>query len=365
MTKLHDLSQLGQAVWFDYIRRSFTRSGELQKLVDQGVRGVTSNPSIFEKAIAGSDDYDETMQALIVAGKSVDEIYEALVVADIQEAADVLRPVYDATGGVDGYVSLEVSPTLAHDTEGTIADARKLFQSVNRPNLMIKVPATTEGLPAITTLIGEGINVNVTLIFSIAHYEAVVEAYLQGLEKRAAADGDLRRVASVASIFVSRVDTAVDKQLDAAGNTDLQGTIAVAHSKLAHQSFKKLFSGTRWAKLAAAGARVQRLLWASTGTKNPAYSDVLYIEELIGPDTVNTAPPHTLENFFDHGTVALTVETGLDEAQAALDQLTGLGIDLDQIMQDLQDAGVDSFAKAFASLMNTIESKKKALLTNV
>lgn len=364
MTKLHDLSQLGQAIWFDYIRRSFTRTGELQKLVEQGVRGVTSNPSIFEKAIAGSDDYDAEMQTLIKAGKSVTDIYETLAVADIQEATEVLRSVYDATNGVDGYVSLEVSPTLAHDTAGTITDARKLWRAVDRPNLMIKVPATQEGLPAITTLIGEGINVNVTLIFSLAHYEAVAEAYLQGLEKLAAAGGDLSKVASVASIFISRVDTAVDKQLEAKGNTALLGKIAVAHSKLAYQAFKKLFSGARWEKLAATGARVQRPLWASTGTKNPNYSDVLYIDELIGPDTVNTAPPHTLDHFLDHGAVAETVEVGLGEAQAALAQLAELGIDLNQVMQDLQDAGVAAFAKSFESLMNTIESKKEALLTN-
>jgi transaldolase len=363
MTKLHELAQLGQAIWFDYIRRSFTRSGKLQKLVDQGLRGVTSNPTIFQKAIAGSDDYDHEMQALIRAGKSVDEIYETLAIRDIQEATEVLRPVYNTTNGADGYVSLEVSPRLAHDTDRTIVEARRLFAAVDRPNVMIKVPATPEGLPAITTLIGEGININVTLIFSIPHYEAVVEAYLKGLEKRAQSGGDLSTVASVASIFVSRVDTAVDKKLAELGSTDLQGKIAVAHSKLAYARFRELHRSARWERLATAGANIQRPLWGSTGTKNPAYSDVLYVESLIGPHTVNTAPPHTLDAFLDHGMVAETIETGLDDAKAALDQLAGLGIDLNQIMQDLQDAGVKSFADSFESLMKTIKEKREALLS--
>ncbi len=364
MTKLHKLTQLGQAVWLDYIRRSFTRSNQLQKLVEQGVRGVTSNPTIFEKAIGGSDDYDQEMQTLIKAGKSVNEIYETLAVRDIQEATEVLRPVYDATNGADGYVSLEVSPTLAYDTTGTIADAQRLFAMVNRPNLMIKVPGTREGLPAITALIGDGININVTLIFSLAQYEAVVEAYLKGLEKLAASGGDLSKVASVASVFISRVDTAVDKKLDALGKPELKGQIAVAHSKLLYARFKELYRGARWEKLAAAGAKVQRPLWASTGTKNPAYSDVLYVDTLIGPHTVNTVPPDTLDAFLDHGIVTETVETNLDSAQAALNELARLDIDLNQIMQDLQDAGVKSFADSFESLMNTIEGKREVLLTN-
>jgi len=277
MTKMHKLAEMGQAVWFDYIRRSFITSGELQTLIDDGLRGVTSNPSIFEKAIAGSTDYDEDLHRLVDEGQSVDEIYEALALDDIRRAADLLRPVYDRTGGADGYVSLEVSPTLAHDTEGTIAEARRLFTALGRPNVMIKVPATPAGIPAIETLIGEGININVTLMFSLAHYDAVAEAYISGLEKLDASGGDVSRVASVASFFVSRVDTAVDRALEAIGGTGqrqglpLRGKIAVANAKVAYARFRETFSGPRWEKLAAQGAQVQRPLWASTSTKNSLY----------------------------------------------------------------------------------------------
>lgn len=361
MTKLHDLANLGQAVWLDFIRRSFLTSGDFQKLVDQGVRGVTSNPTIFEKAIAGSDDYDAAMQPMIAAGNSIDEIYEALAFEDIRGAADALRPLYEKTNGADGYVSLEVSPTLAHDAEGTIADARRLFAALDRPNVMIKVPATAAGLPAVETLISEGINVNVTLIFSLAHYQAVADAYLKGLEKRAASGADVGQVASVASIFISRVDTAVDRALEAAGHADLLGKIAVAHSKLIYAYFRELYASERWQKLAAAGARMQRPLWASTGTKNANYSDVLYVDDLIGPDTVNTLPPATLDAFLDHGQVAETIETSLDEARALLAQLADLGIDLNAIMQKLQDDGVASFAKSFESMMDSIRSKRERL----
>jgi transaldolase len=361
MTKMHDLAELGQAVWLDYIRRSFTVSGELGKLVEQGLRGVTSNPSIFDKAIAGSDDYDEAFKKLVAAGCTVDEIYEALVVEDIQQAADVLRPVYDKTGGADGFVSLEVSPTLAYDTQGTIDDARRLFGLVSRPNVMIKVPATQEGLPAIETLIGEGININITLMFSLAHYDAVVEAYFKGLEKLAASGGDLSKVASVASFFVSRVDTAVDKALEEKGNHALLGKIAVDNTKMTYARFEETFSGPRWQALADKGARVQRPLWASTSTKNPAYSDTLYVDNLIGPHTVNTMPPATLDAFLDHSVVAVTISEGLDEARDQLAALADLGIDLDAVTEKLQVDGVAAFAKSFDSLMASITEKQEKM----
>ncbi len=357
MTKMHELADLGQAVWLDFIRRSLITSGDLQSLVDEGLRGMTSNPSIFEKAIAGSDDYDQALEALVRQGRTVDEIYEALAVEDIQRAADVLRPVYDETEGADGYVSLEVNPKLARDTEGTIAEAERLFAAVDRPNVLIKVPATPEGVPAIETLIGGGVNVNVTLMFSLDHYEAVSEAYLRGLERRAATGGDLSQVASVASFFVSRVDTAVDEALAEAGHEELQGKIAIANSKVTYARFKEVFSGPRWQKLVAQGARVQRPLWASTSTKNPAYPDTLYVDSLIGPNTVNTLPPATLEVFRDHGTVALTLEAGLDEARADLARLAEVGVDLGAITDKLQDRGVAAFAESFDSLLAGIEKK--------
>ncbi|KPL23644.1 MAG: hypothetical protein AMJ93_04210 [Anaerolineae bacterium SM23_84] len=362
MTKLHELAELGQAVWLDYIRRSFIVSGDLQALVDDGLRGVTSNPSIFEKAIAGSIDYDQHLHRLVDDGRSVQEIYEALTLDDIRRAADGLRPVYDTTDRVDGYVSLEVSPTLAQDTGGTVAEADRLFKALDRPNIMIKVPATPEGIPAIERLIGEGINVNVTLMFSLAHYDAVAKAYLAGLEKFMMAGGDLSRVASVASFFISRVDGVVDPQLEAAGNAELQGKIAVANAKLAYARFRETFSGKRWERLAAEGARVQRPLWASTSTKNPLYSDVLYVDSLIGPLTVNTMPPQTLNAFRDHGTVAVTVDKELDEARAQIDQLAELGIDLDAITEKLQDDGVAAFVKSFEGLMASIAEKRERLL---
>ncbi|NDJ62155.1 MAG: transaldolase, partial [Chloroflexi bacterium] len=295
MTKLHELTALGQSIWIDYIRRAFITSGEMKTLVEQGVRGVTSNPTIFEKAIAGSSDYDSELKSLVDAGKSAGEIYEALATEDIKLAADIFRPVYDESNGDDGYISLEVSPTLAHDTDGTIAEARRLFDLLARPNIMIKVPATSAGIPAIETLIGDGINVNVTLMFSLKHYEDVANAYINGLEKLAASGGDVSKVASVASFFVSRVDSAVDRALAEVGNTDLQGKIAIANCKATYARFQELFSGERWEKLAAQGARVQRPLWASTSTKNPEYPDTLYVDNLIGPHTVNTTPPATLQ----------------------------------------------------------------------
>jgi transaldolase len=361
LTKLHDLNALGQSVWIDYIRRSFIEDGGLQAMIDQGARGVTSNPTIFDKAIAGSDDYDSQMAELVAAGKSVNEIYDALAIEDIQNAADVLRPVFDDSDGGDGFVSLEVSPTLAHDTAGTVADARRYFAALNRPNIMIKVPATPAGVPAIETLIGEGININVTLIFSLSQYEAVVNAYIAGLEKLAAAGGDLSKVNSVASFFVSRVDGVVDKKLIEMGNKDLEGKIAIANAKVAYACFSEWFSGERWDKLAAQGARAQRPLWASTSTKNPEFPDTLYVDTLIGPHTVNTMPTGTIDATLDHGTIEVTIDKNVDEARAQLEQLAALGIDLGEVTQALQDAGVKSFAASFESLMNSISEKRTQL----
>jgi transaldolase/glucose-6-phosphate isomerase len=363
MGKLRELAEQGQSIWLDYIRRFFITSGQLQALIDEGLRGITSNPTILEKAIAGSADYDQDLQALVADGKSEEEIYEALTLDDIARAADLLRPVYNATGGTDGYVSLEVSPALAHDTEGTVAEAKRLFATLGRPNVMIKVPATPAGIPAIETLIGEGVNINVTLMFSLAHYEAVAAAYIAGLEKLVAAGGDVSRIASVASFFISRVDTAVDQALaEVEGGQPLQGKIAIANAKAAYARFREVFSGERWQRLVEQGARVQRPLWASTSTKNPLYPDTLYVDRLIGPDTVNTLPPATLQAFRDHGTVAPTLEAALDEARAQLDQLANLGIDLAALTQKLQNDGVAAFAKSFDSLMTSIGQKRDQLL---
>ena len=362
MTKLHELAHLGQAVWFDYIRRSLITSGQLQGWIDQGVRGVTSNPTIFEQAIAGSSDYDEDLRSLVAQGKSVEEIYEALTLKDIALAADLLRPVYDQTDGTDGYVSLEVSPNLAYDTEGTIAEARRLFAALGRPNVLIKVPATSAGIPAVEALIAEGVHVNVTLIFSLAQYEAVAGAYIAGLEKRATAGGAVSRIASVASFFVSRVDTAVDRALEEIGAAELQGKIAVANAKVAYAHFRELFSGSRWENVTDRGARVQRPLWASTGTKNPLYPDTLYVDHLIGPNTVNTLPPATLQAFLDHGQVACTLEADLEEARVHLTRLSKRGVDLDAITQQLQDDGVAAFAQSFEDLMASIAEKREQLL---
>jgi transaldolase len=367
MPALSELHQFGQSVWFDYIRRSLIASGELQKLVDQGVQGVTSNPAIFEKAIAGSEDYDEDIQALIAAGRSVAEIYEALAIRDIQLAADVLGPVYRATDGRDGYVSLEVSPFLARDAGRTAAEARRLFEAVGRPNLMIKIPATPEGLPAVTTAIAAGVNVNVTLIFGLENYKAVAEAFLAGLERLAAGAPSVKgghavgRVASVASFFVSRVDTAVDRELSEKGGRDLLGKIAIANCKLAYAEYRRIFSSPRWRGLAAAGARPQRVLWASTSTKNPAYPATLYVDELIGPDTVNTLPPETLKAFVEGGRAAETLTQGLSQAQSHLGRLAGLGIDLAAVTERLQEEGVAAFAKPFQALLDSIEAKRRRL----
>jgi len=364
MTKLHELTGLGQSIWYDNIRRALIDSGELQELLDRGVMGVTSNPSIFEKAIAGSADYDAAIQRLAAEGKSADGIYEALALEDIQRTADLLRPIYDRTHGRDGYVSLEVSPTLAHDSGGTVAEARRLYGALDRPNVMIKVPATPAGIPAVRKLISEGININVTLIFGLSAYEAVAEAYIGGLETLSNNGGDPGRVSSVASFFVSRIDAAIDAALENTGNSLLRGKIAIANAKVAYRRFREILARERWQALARKGARVQRLLWASTGTKNPAYSDTLYIDSLIGADTVNTVPPSTLNAFLDHGTVSATLEKGLDEARQQLMQLKELGINLETVLQKLQDEGVAAFAKSFESLMTGVHEKLDKLRSN-
>ncbi len=367
MSKLIELEKMGQSIWLDYIQRAMLTSGELKRLVDTGLRGVTSNPAIFEKAIAGSNDYDDDLKQLIQTDGSIEQIYEALAIKDITLATDTLRGVYDSSNGKDGYVSLEVNPELAYETDKTVAEAKRLYETVNRPNVMIKVPATNEGLPAITELIGCGVNVNVTLIFSLQNYKAVAEAYQAGLEHLASAGPSVKgghaidRVASVASFFVSRVDTAVDKELEKINHPELLGKIAVANSKIAYAEYKNIIQQSRWQQLSAQGAQVQRVLWASTSTKNPDYPDNLYVDELIGPDTVNTLPPATLESFMDHGQVAETLTQGLDQAKDQVARLADLGIDLDAVTQKLQDDGVVAFAKPFAKLLESIAEKCKQL----
>ncbi len=362
MTKLHELQQLGQSIWYDNIERDLINSGDLRTLIDDGIVGVTSNPSIFQKAITGSVAYADALKALVTDGKDALQIYESLAIEDIKQAADLLYPVYEETDGKDGYISLEVNPTLAHDTEGTIAEARRLFAELGRPNIMIKVPATQAGIPAIATLIGDGININVTLLFANDNYEQVAQAYIDGLEAYARNEGDLSRVASVASFFVSRVDTIVDKALEAIGDEELQGKIAIANAKVAYTIYEELFSDVRWQALARRGARTQRLLWASTSTKNPAYPDVMYIDGLIGPDTVNTAPPGTIDAFHDHGTVAITLTVDVDQAREQLAQLETLGINLDDLTEQLQTDGVAAFASAFESLLESIDQQRRSYL---
>ncbi len=363
----------GQSAWLDDISRRLLDSGMLRTLVENGeVYGLTSNPTIFDKAIGESGDYDAPLRALVKAGQQGSAVYESLVTRDIQDAADVLRPVYDATKGVDGRVSLEVSPELAYDTAGTCAEARRLHREVGRENLFIKVPATRAGLPAITTLIGEGISVNVTLIFGLQRYGEVMDAYLSGLEALDRAGRPLASVASVASFFVSRVDTLVDKLLeqriaaakDASEQASLRallGKAAVANARLAYQQFHKTFAGPRWEALRAKGARLQRPLWASTSTKNPAYSDVKYVEELIGPDTVNTMPLPTLEAFRDHGRVRDTIAEDLDGQREVFARLAAVGIDMEKVAEQLEDEGVKSFAKSFEELAATIEQRAAAI----
>src|SRR5579872_6828014 len=375
MNPVKALERHGQAVWLDFLARGFIAKGELKKLIDtDGVKGVTSNPSIFEKAIGSSDEYDGAIgRALQKGDRPIADLFEHVAVEDIQSAADVLRPVYDDLKGNDGFVSLEVSPYLAMDTKATIAEAMRLWKDVHRKNLMVKVPATPEGLPAIEQLTGKGLNINITLLFSQKVYIEVAKAYIAGLEKLIADGGDPSDIASVASFFVSRIDTAVDKQLDekiARANDPqekerlaaLKGKVAIANAKLAYQEYKELFSGARWEKLAARGARPQRLLWASTGTKNKEYSDVLYVEELIGANTINTMPPATLEAFRDHGRLRDSLEENIDEARHILTELEKSGISLDAITADLVKDGVKLFADAADKLYGAVANKRAAVL---
>lgn len=357
--------QLGQSTWYDNIRRGLITSGDLQRMIDTGVTGLTSNPSIFEKAISGSTDYDDDLIELAKQDRSAKQIFEALAIKDIRDTADLLRPVYDRTDRVDGYVSLEVSPALAHDTERTIVEARRLFHTLDQPNVLIKVPATTEGIPAIRTLIGEGVNINVTLIFSLDLYCKVREAYISGLEDRLNNGNDISGVASVASFFVSRVDTAVDALLKERGGEDIHdlfGKAAVANSKLAFKDFQETFSSARFRRLKEQGAMVQRLLWGSTSTKNTDYSDLLYVEDLIGPDTVNTMPQTTLDAYLDHGTASSTLSQGLDEAGQTIQALESAGISMEQVTDVLLAEGVKAFADSFDNLLGNIEEKKASLI---
>ncbi|HEX7393731.1 MAG TPA: bifunctional transaldolase/phosoglucose isomerase [Anaerolineaceae bacterium] len=364
------LEAFGQSIWLDYLRRNALDNGEFKQWIDQdGASGLTSNPSIFEKAIAGSHDYDNAIRSLVLEEKTIEEIYEGLTIGDIQNAADLFRPIYDRLEGADGFVSLEVSPKLAHDTSGTMTEARKLWEAVNRPNLFIKVPATKEGLPAIQQLIGEGINVNITLLFGLPRYQEVAQAYLTGLETLAARGKPLSRVASVASFFLSRIDVLVDPILEklrleagSAAETvaGLHGQVAIASAKVAYQIYQEIFGGERYRKLAQKGAHTQRLLWASTGTKNPEYSDVKYIETLIGRETINTVPIETLNAFRDHGQPALRLEEGVQEAYHVLEGLRQAGINLDALTQQLEDEGVTKFIKAFDQLTSALQEKRAA-----
>lgn len=366
---LKELTALGQSVWLDYIRRGILDSGELEQMIrERSLRGVTSNPAIFEQAIARSDDYDDELELLAAEGAEALEVYETLAVADIQRAADLFRPIYDEAKGHDGFVSLEVSPELAHDTEGTLDEARRLWKMTDRPNVMIKVPGTDEGLPVVEQLISEGVNVNITLLFSIEGYEKVMEAYLRGLERRAEAGEPLAHVASVASFFVSRVDTAVDALLDkrAAEATDkqerdrildLRGRAAIANAKLAYARFQEVFGSDRFARLREKGAQLQRPLWASTSTKNPEYRDVIYVEELIGPETVNTMPLATVEAFADHGVARRTVDEDVDGARQVIADLEALGIDFAGVTRQLQIEGVEKFVEPFRELLLKVDEK--------
>ncbi len=372
MTTLNDLyDQQGQSPWIDNLRRDYLSSGKLAGLVSQGVRGVTSNPTIFAKAIEGEDDYDGQL-AELAQTHDVESSYWELVISDINDALEVLRPVHESSGGIDGYVSLEVAPALAHDTDKTIAAARSLHARIDKPNLFVKIPATVEGVPAIKTMIAEGKSINVTLIFSLDRYQEVAEAYLSGLEEHLASGvEDLSDVRSVASFFVSRVDTEVDRRLEGlAASTDgapadallaARGTAAVAQAQQAYALFRQAFRGPRWEALAAKGARVQRPLWASTSTKNPAYPDLVYVDSLIGPDTVNTMPDETLAHFLDHGTVARTVDADPEAPRAALLRLAELGIDMADVALTLENEGVASFAKSFDELMQSLSDKVNAL----
>jgi transaldolase len=374
-SRLKQLRELGQSAWLDYIRRGLLEDGSLERMIREWrLGGVTSNPSIFEQAIGRSDDYDDAFEALARDGEDANAIYEALAFEDIRRTADLFREVYDGADGRDGFVSLEVSPELAYDTERTLEEARRLWREVDRPNLMVKVPGTEAGVPAIEELIAEGVNVNVTLLFSLDGHERVMEAYLRGLERRRDAGGDLSHVASVASFFVSRVDSAVDAELDRVAEAGdekvvearrLRGRIAIANARLAYARFREIFGSDRFAALEREGAQLQRPLWASTSTKDPAYRDVIYVEELIGPDTVNTLPLDTLKAFADHGEAKRTVDLDVGDARADIAALAELGIDLAEVTHRLEKEGVEKFADSFRAMLEAIEEKRSRITAGV
>jgi transaldolase len=364
-SRLHEVSKLGQSIWIDFLSRHLLQSGELARMMeDDAVVGVTSNPTIFQKAISEGDLYDEQLREVLAEQDDLKEVFLRLAVQDVQDACDLMRPVWDGGGGKDGYVSIEVDPNLAFDTDGSIAEAQRLHELVDRPNCFVKIPGTEPGLAAIEEMIARGRNINVTLIFSLQRYVEVVEAYLRGLERLVESGGDPSQVASVASFFVSRVDTEADRRLDEVGGPEeLKGKLAVANAKLAYQRYKELFSGERWQALEAKGAATQRCLWASTSTKNPAYSDVLYVDELIGPETVNTMPEETIRAFQDHGEVELTLERDLDEAQRVFDRIAEAGVDYDDVVATLEREGVEKFADSFRELLDGVRAKRGELVS--
>jgi transaldolase len=361
-SRLHELSERGQSVWIDSISREWLQNGFLEKLIrEDAVVGVTSNPTIFQKSLAGGSWYDEQLRDVLAEEEEPKEIFYRLAVQDIQDACDRLRPVWDGGGGKDGYVSMEVDPTLAYDRDGSIEEAMRFHEWIDKPNLFVKIPATEPGLGAIEECIARGRPINVTLIFSLDRYAAVAEAYVRGLERLVESGGDPSGVPSVASFFVSRVDTEADRRLDEVGAPELKGKLAVANAKLAYERYGEIFSGARWDALAAKGATPQRCLWASTSTKNPDYRDVLYVEELIGPETVNTMPVETIDAFQDHGVVADTLTQGLDEARALLDRLAEAGVDYDDVTDTLEREGVEKFSDSFEELLEGISAKRREL----
>jgi transaldolase len=371
-THIQEITQVGQSIWMDNLSRDLIESGDLKRMIEtQGLRGITSNPAIFEKAIAGNKIYDADIEAGIREGKSLLDIYESLIFTDIRNACDIFMPIYESSNGLDGYISIEVPPTIANDTEKTIAEARRYYQEIGRPNVMIKIPGTSAGLPAVEQVISEGISVNVTLLFSVQSYINTAWAYIRGLEKRVASGGDISKIASVASFFLSRIDTNIDGKIDAmlkagvddiaqeAKLTNIKGKVAIANAKIAYQEYKKIIADPRWETLVAEGASVQRLLWASTGTKNPNYSDVMYVDELVGPDTVNTLPPFTIEACIDHCDVAPRIETGVEEAYTLINSLKDpdVAINLAQVMDELLEDGIAKFIQPFESLMSSLQEK--------
>ena len=360
MNALSRLQALGQSCWLDDLSRRIIADGEFARLVREGVHGVTSNPATFAKAISGGGDYDRRIEALAAAGASAAEIYDRLSTDDVRDACDILRPVYDRTHGIDGFVSLEVSPHLAHDTEASVAEAKRLWTIVDRPNLFIKIPGTEAGVPAIEEALYEGVNINITLLFSVPRYEAVADAYMRALERRIAAHRPIDRLASVASFFLSRIDVRGDELLQhrGAAGKPLLGKVAIANAKLAYRSFERMLAGRRWQRLAANRARVQRVLWASTSTKNPDYPDLMYVEPLIGPDTINTMPLQTIKAFLDHGKVAETLRDGVDQAGRNMAELGRLGISFDRVATQLENEGVQKFIEPFDALLRELETKR-------